>query len=84
MMSALIVLMLVLAVQLTLPGAGERMSFYLIISLNRSSGEVGAMNQAFHLVCGAGGMAIFGSYVGKDRSWSESIHIIILLDTWWQ
>lgn len=38
------------------------------------------MNQAFFtLSVGMGGMAIFGSYVGKDRSlMGESIHIIIL------
>lgn len=83
MMSALIVLMLVLAVHsFTLPGAGEGLSFYLIPHFSKITGSVvvGAMNQAFFtLSVGMGGMAIFGSYVGKDRSlMGESIHIIIL------
>ncbi len=83
MMSALIVLMLVLAVHsFTLPGAGEGLSFYLIPHFSKITGSVvvGAMNQAFFtLSVGMGGMAIFGSYIGKDRSlMGESIHIIIL------
>ena len=83
MMSALLVLMLVLAVHsFTLPGAGEGLSFYLIPHFSKITGSVvvGAMNQAFFtLSVGMGGMAIFGSYVGKDRSlMGESIHIIIL------
>ena len=83
MMSALIVLMLVLAVHsFTLPGAGEGLSFYLIPHFSKITGSVvvGAMNQAFFtLSVGMGGMAIFGSYIGKDRSlMGESIHIITL------
>ena len=41
---------------------------------------VGAMNQAFFtLSTGMGGMAIFGSYIGKERSlMGEAIHVIIL------
>ena len=41
---------------------------------------VAAMNQAFFsLSVGMGGMAIFGSYIGKERSlMGESIHIIFL------
>lgn len=43
---------------------------------------VAAMNQAFFsLSVGMGGMAIFGSYIGKDRAlMGESVHVI-LLDT---
>lgn len=83
MMMLLLVLMLVLAVHsFTLPGAGEGLSFYLIPHFSKITGSVvvGAMNQAFFtLSVGMGGMAIFGSYVGKDRSlMGESIHIIIL------
>ena len=75
--------MLVLAVHsFTLPGAGEGLSFYLIPHFSKITGSVvvGAMNQAFFtLSVGMGGMAIFGSYIGKDRSlMGESIHIIIL------
>ena len=38
------------------------------------------MNQAFFtLSTGMGGMAIFGSYIGKERSlMGEAIHVIIL------
>ena len=41
---------------------------------------VGAMNQAFFtLSVGMGAMAIFGSYIGKERSlMGESVHIIVL------
>lgn len=84
-MSALLVLMLVLAVHsLTLSGSAEGLRFYLKPELSRLSGKVvvGAMNQAFFtLSTGMGGMAIFGSYIGKERSLlGESIHVI-LLDT---
>lgn len=43
---------------------------------------VGAMNQAFFtLSTGMGGMAIFGSYIGKEHSlMGESVNVI-LLDT---
>lgn len=83
MMLLLLVLMLVLAVHsFTLPGAGEGLGFYLIPHFSKITGSVvvGAMNQAFFtLSVGMGGMAIFGSYIGKDRSlMGESIHIIIL------
>lgn len=83
MMSALIVLMVVLAVHsLTLPGAKEGMVFYLIPDFSKITGSVivGAMNQAFFtLSVGMGGMAIFGSYIEKDRSlMGESVNIIAL------
>ena len=85
MMVALFLLMVILAVRsCTLPGAGEGLSFYLLpdfskISLNT---VVAAMQQAFFtLSLGIGSMAIFGSYIGKDRSlFGESINIV-LLDT---
>lgn len=85
MMLALIILMLVLAVHsLTLDGAAAGLSFYLIPDFSKLNGSivVGAMNQAFFtLSTGMGGMAIFGSYIEKNRSlMGESIHII-LLDT---
>ena len=83
MMLALIVLMLVLAVHsLMLKGAAEGLSFYLIPDFSRITGAtvVSAMNQAFFtLSAGMGGMAIFGSYLEKDRSlMGESINIIAL------
>ena len=83
MMSALIILMIVLAVHsLTLDGAKEGIAFYLIPDFSKITGSVivGAMNQAFFtLSVGMGGMAIFGSYIEKDRSlMGESVNIIAL------
>lgn len=76
MMSALLVLMLVLAIHsFTLSGAKDGLAFYLIPDLSKISGTmiVKAMNQAFFtLSVGMGGMAIFGSYIGKERSLWEN------------
>ena len=85
MMVALLVLMVVLAVNsFTLPGAAEGLKFYLLPDLSKINANVivGAMNQAFFtLSLGIGSMAIFGSYIGKERSlMGESVNII-LLDT---
>lgn len=85
MMSALIVLMLLLAVHsLTLKGAKEGLSFYLIPDFSKISRDVivGAMNQAFFtLSVGMGGMAIFGSYIDKEHSLLGESVSIITLDT---
>ena len=83
MMVALFVLMAVLAIRsFTLSGASEGLSFYLLPDLSKITGDVivGAMNQAFFtLSLGIGSMAIFGSYIGKDRSlMGESVNVIIL------
>lgn len=83
MMSALLVLMLVLAIHsLLLKGAAEGMTFYLKPDFSKIDGSVvvGAMNQAFFtLSTGMGGMAIFGSYIGKERSlMGEALHVITL------
>ena len=83
MMSALLVLMLVLAVHsLTFAGAAEGLRFYLVPDFSAIDGGVivAAMNQAFFsLSVGMGGMAIFGSYIGKDHSLvGESLHVIFL------
>ena len=83
LMVALFVLMLVLAVHsATLSGAKEGLSFYLIPDFSKINGSVivGAMNQAFFsLSLGIGSMAIFGSYIGKERSlMGESINVIAL------
>ena len=83
MMTALLVLMLVLAVHsLTFAGAAEGLRFYLVPDFSAINGSVvvAAMNQAFFsLSVGMGGMAIFGSYIDKDRSlMGESLHIIFL------
>lgn len=83
MMSALLVLMLVLAVHsLLLKGAGQGLRFYLKPDISKINGSVvvAAMNQAFFtLSTGMGSMAIFGSYIGKDRTlMGEALHVITL------
>ena len=83
MMIALLFLMIVLAVNsFTLEGAAEGLSFYLKPDLTKINGNVvvGAMNQAFFtLSLGIGSMAIFGSYIGKERSLlGESINVLVL------
>ena len=81
MMVALLFLMLVLAVHsCTLSGAAEGLKFYLVPNLGAINGEVivNAMNQAFFtLSLGMGSMAIFGSYIGKERALlGESLNVI--------
>ena len=85
LMVALFVLMVVLAFHsATLSGAKEGLRFYLVPDFSKINGSVvvAAMNQAFFtLSIGIGSMAIFGSYIGKDRSLlGESVNVI-LLDT---
>ena len=83
MMVALLGLMIVLAVNsATLDGAKEGLRFYLLPDFGKITPNVivGAMNQAFFtLSLGIGSMAIFGSYLDKNRSlMGESVNIIIL------
>ena len=83
MMIALLLLMIVLAVNsATLSGAKEGLVFYLLPDFSKidASVVVGAMNQAFFtLSLGIGSMAIFGSYIDKERSLlGESVNVIIL------
>ncbi len=83
LMTILLVLMIVLAVRsIMLPGAAEGLKFYLLPDLSEITigTVVAAMNQAFFtLSIGIGSMAIFGSYIGKDRSiMGESVNIIVL------
>lgn len=83
MMSLLLILMIVLAINsVMLPKAADGLAFYLVPDFSKIDGSVlvGAMNQAFFtLSTGMGGMAIFGSYIGKSRSLvGESVHIIAL------
>ena len=89
MMICLLALIVVLAVHsVTLPGAGEGVRFYLIPDFGRMMeqglGNVvfGAMSQAFFtLSIGIGALAIFGSYLDKDRSLTGETVSIALLDT---
>lgn len=83
MMVALLLLMIVLAVNsVTLPGAKAGLEFYLLPDFSKITPDVvvGAMNQAFFtLSLGIGSMAIFGSYIGKERSLlGESVNVIVL------
>lgn len=89
MMIALLAIMVVLAVNsFTMPGGAEGLAFYLLPDFSAiekvgiTNILVSAMNQAFFtLSIGMGSMAIFGSYIGKDRSLlGESVNVA-LLDT---
>ncbi len=89
MMLALLAIMIVLAVNsMFMDGGEEGLSFYLKPSIQKLKEAgvvnviVAAMNQAFFtLSLGMGAMAIFGSYLKKERSlMGESINIA-LLDT---
>lgn len=82
-MVILLFLMVVLAVHsFTLSGAKEGLSFYLKPDFSKITPSIiiAAMNQSFFtLSIGIGSMAIFGSYIDKERSLlGESINIIIL------
>ncbi len=83
MMCLLIILMIVLAIKSsTYEGALQGYKFYLVPNFSDITPNivVAAMNQAFFtLSVGMGGMAIFGSYLGDDRSLlGESVHVIAL------
>ena len=83
MMMVLLTLMVILAIHSAiLPGAKEGIMFYLVPDFSKINGDVivSAMNQAFFtLSVGIGSMAIFGSYIGKDRSLlGESVNVIFL------
>ena len=89
MMIALLALIVVLAVNsVRLPGAMEGIKFYLIPDFQKMKevgiGNVifGAMSQAFFtLSLGIGAMAIFGSYLDKERSLTGEAMSIGILDT---
>ena len=89
MMIALIVIMVVLGFHsLLLPGAAEGVAFYLLPSPENIQkaglGNViyGALNQSFFtLSLGMGGMEIFGSYIGKERSLAGEAIVVAGLDT---
>ena len=88
MMLSLFVLIVVLAAHsLTLSGAPEGLSFYLLPSLKRAeeAGGIGvvitaAMNQSFFtLSLGVAAMEIFGSYMSREQTLTgEAIHICAL------
>lgn len=87
MMIALLVIMVVLAINsIFLEGGTDGLKFYLIPDLDRMKEAgivnviVGAMNQSFFtLSLGIGSMAIFGSYLGKERTlMGESVNVAVL------
>jgi len=87
MMIALLVIMVVLAINsMFLDGGAEGLKFYLVPDLARMKDAgivnvvVGAMNQSFFtLSLGIGSMAIFGSYLGKERTlMGESVNVAVL------
>ena len=89
MMSSLFVIILILVVRaITLPGGGEGLAFYLIPNLD-SIARYGvlevifaAMGQAFFtLSLGIGAIAIFGSYIGKERRLLGETMSVCTLDT---
>ncbi len=89
MMLALLVIMIVLAINSCFftAGAAEGLSFYLLPDASKieAAGGIGkvvvaAMNQAFFtLSLGMGSMAIFGSYLKKERSLlGEAVNVAVL------
>lgn len=89
MMSALLLIMVLLAIRsLTLPNAMAGLAFYLkpdfgkLFEYNLSEVIFAAMGQAFFtLSLGIGALAIFGSYIDKERSLLGESISITLLDT---
>lgn len=89
MMSALFVLILVLAIHsFTLSGAGEGIKFYLVPNMENvktvglGSVVAAAMNQSFFtLSLGIAAMEIFGSYMGKEHTLLGEGARICALDT---
>ncbi|MBC8570732.1 sodium-dependent transporter [Zongyangia hominis] len=88
MLCLLAVMVILVARAVTLPGAAEGLRFYLMPDFGKMM-EAGlpetifaAMGQAFFtLSIGVGSMAIFGSYIGKDRTLTGEAVNVTLLDT---
>lgn len=87
MMIALLVIMVVLAINSVFTkGGAEGLKFYLIPDVDRlleagvTNVIAGAMSQAFFtLSLGIGAMAIFGSYIGKERAlMGEAVNVAVL------
>lgn len=89
MMLCLLGLMIILAVKsIMLPGAAKGLKFYLLPDFQKlvenGIGEVifAAMVQAFFtLSLGIGAIAVFGSYIGKERSLTGESICVTVLDT---
>ena len=89
MMLCLLILMLALAANsMFLPGAEAGLKYYLYPDFNKvfekgvSEVIFAAMGQAFFtLSLGIGALAIFGSYIAKERSLTGEAVFITILDT---
>ena len=89
MMSLLFVILIALCIRsVTLEGAGEGLKFYLVPDFGKMAengiGEAvyAAMGQSFFtLSLGIGSMAIFGSYISKERRLTGECINICVLDT---
>ena len=89
MMICLLFMMLILAVNsVTLKGAGEGLKFYLLPDFSKVQENgiwnvlYAAMGQSFFtLSLGIGALAIFGSYIGKERRLTGEAVSIMALDT---
>lgn len=88
MVSLLLLMVLLVGRAVTLPNAAEGLKFYLLPDFQRMK-ESGVMNvvfaamgQAFFtLSIGIGALAIFGSFLGKDRALSGEAISVGVLDT---
>ena len=87
MMSSLLLIMVILVIRsVTLPNASSGLEFYLIPNFDKMvengiwNSIYAAMSQAFFtLSLGIGALAIFGSYIDRDRSLlGESLNVCIL------
>ncbi len=89
MMSGLFLLLIVLVLRsVTLPGSEEGLAFYLKPDFSKMQAAglgtsiYAAMGQAFFtLSIGIGSMAIFGSYINRERALTGESVNIMLLDT---
>ena len=85
MMVLLFAILIAMAVNSCVSGDPEEgLRFYLVPDFSKVTAEtvVNAMNQAFFtLSLGVGSMAIFGSYIGKERSLMGETVRVIVLDT---
>lgn len=80
----LVLMLLVIGRGLTLPGAGEGLSFFLKPDFSKVSGQVvlAALGQAFYsLSLGMGAMITYGSYLPKHANLLKAGGAVALFDT---